>query len=330
MIATLPGGRSGTGLRASQAVMSRAVTRLRVPGGPAVSPPLNIDGGVGLSADRRRGLPVVLLPLLAECSDAAGRIINAVYSLQQASLEFRVVVITDMASFKELRPFGWAIAHLQPEAAWRGEGFWLGYAEAECESVSAAFGCSLVVETSEAGISEKSWRNLLAVSRMGFDLPNTSERGAPDPGGAQVHGSWRGWMNGVPAGSSTHGVVCDGNEWILNIRKNPKSSMVLLRLGQPAGEASSALPQDVGSEWNVVEMHMPPGVRPRISEGLGGVLAVFDALSLDNCGIVESPEHLPVDFRSALPYVIATHAVSESNVQAAYRRALSVWSSRGM
>lgn len=330
MIATLPLGRAGAELRASQPVMSRTERSLRDQGSPAVSPPLNIDGGVGLSAGRRSTLPVVLLPLLAECGEATGKIVNAVFSLQQASPAFRIVVLTDMASFKELRPLGWAISHLQAEATWTDESSWLDYAEAESERVAEAFGCSWAVETSEAGISERSWQDLLAMSRMGADLPNISMGGTSDGSAAAVHGSWRGWMSNAPAGVSTHTVIVDGSEWVLNIRKNPKSSMVFLRLGPPSLEAPGTVPNDIQSAWNVVEIHVAPDVRSRTSESLRGVLAIFDALSLDNCGIVEAQAHLGADFSSVLPYAIQTHAVAESDVQAAYRRALSVWSSRGI
>ena len=329
MIATLPLGRTGAVLRASQPVLSRAATGLWGLGGPAASPPLNIDGGVGLSASRRSTLPIVLLPLLTECGAAAGRIVNAVYSLQQASLEFRIVVVTDMASFKELRSFGWAISHVQPEARWNSESSWLGYAETEFDRVAEAFGCSCVVETSEAGISAKSWRNLLSMSRLGPDLPNTSKCGAPDSAAMAVHSSWRGWLGTAPAGMSAHKVIVDGSEWAVKIRKNPKSSMVFLRLGQPPAKASANVPDDIDAAWNVVEMHMTADVRSRTCQSLRGVLAIFDALSLDNCGIVETEDHRRSDFSAVLPYIIQTRSVAESDVLAAYRRALSVWSSRG-
>lgn len=326
MIATLPLGQNGAEGGASQTVLSSVAKSYPAVHSPFVKASLNIDGGVGLSADRRDSLPVVLLPLLAECWDAAGGIVEAVYGLQQASLEFRIVVITDSPSFKQLRPFGWAISHMQPEASWSGSS-WFIYAQDEFERVIAAFGCSYVIETSELGISARSWQNLLSIAGMGLELPNTSLRSSLDRSTSALHSSWRGWLRNVPGGSSTHLVRVDDCEWAVEISKISKSSMVLLQLGPAARGGSTCMPHDIGAGWNVVQMRRMTKNLEDKSEHLPGVLAIFDALSLDNCGILQHDDPPRSDFEAALPSVVQANEVTESEMEAAYRRALSIWSS---
>ncbi|WAP52887.1 hypothetical protein OL239_07020 [Arthrobacter sp. ATA002] len=326
MIATLPLGQNGSEGGASQTVLSRVVRSYPDVRTPFVKASLNIDGGVGLSVARRNSLPVVLLPLFSECQDAAGAIVEAVYGLQQASLEFRIVVVTDSASFKQLRPFGWAISHMQPEATWSGSS-WFIYAQDELERVIAAFGCSYVIETSELGISTRSWQNLLSIAGMGLDLPNTSLHASFDRSATSLHSSWRGWLYDVPGGSSTHMVRVDDREWAVEISKNLKSSMVFLQLGPAATSGPTNMPHDIRAGWNVVHMRPLTQDSEDRSEHLPGVLAIFDALSLDNCGILQHDDPRRSDFEAALPSAVQTNEVTESEMEAAYRRALSIWSS---
>ncbi|MET4059756.1 hypothetical protein ABIB35_001288 [Arthrobacter sp. UYP6] len=325
MIATLPLGQNGAEGGASQTVLSSVVRSYPDVCTPFVKASLNIDGGVGLSVVRRNSLPVILLPLFSESWDAAGGIAEAVYGLQQASLEFRIVVVTDMPSFKQLRPFGWAISHVQPEATWSGSS-WFVYAQAELERIIAAFGCSYVIETSELGISRRSWQNLLSIACMGLDLPNTSERGKSEQAAHTLHSSWRGWLRNVPDGPSTHIVRVDEREWAVEISKNSKSSMVFLQLEPSPSGGSTNIPDDIGAGWNVVKMCSLTEDLGGRSVHLPGVLAIFDALSRDGCGILEHDE-CRSGFAAGLPSVVQTTEVTESEVKAAYRRALSSWSS---
>lgn len=326
MIATLPQGLKGAEHRASQSVLADVILSFQDVRRPFVKADLNIDGGLGLSLTRRSSLPVVLLPLFSECIDAAGGIIDAVYGLQQASLEFRIVVVTDMPSFRELRPLGWAISHVQPELTWDDD-FWFDYAQAELERIIEAFGCSYVIETSELGISAGSWSSLLSIASMGLDLPNISERSWPRDSVQVLHSSWRGWLNKVDDGISQHLVSVDGGGWTVDIVKNPESSMVTVQLGAGRTRTLTNAPNDLRVGWNIVQMRPLPDADSLPSDPLPGVMAIFDALSLGNCGILEIDGKTLFSFEERLPYVVQTNEVTESDVKAAYRRALSIWSS---
>jgi hypothetical protein len=322
MIATMPAGATGSGLAASRTVISKVVDRFPVVLKPTVGG-LNIDGGVGLSVVRRASLPVILLPLFAECGDAIQGIVDAVFTLQQASLDFRIVVATDMSSFKQLRPYGWAISHVQAEEGW-SENYWLEYAECELDRITEAFGCSYVIETSENGISSKSWENLLSISGFGEALPNSSRR--TDVPGRFLHGSWRGWLGNIPDGNSGHRIISGDREWNLDISKNPKSSMVLLRIESDLPGFSATLPSEVGSHWNVVSLRTADHEVPQAAELVLAVSAVFDALSLNNCGILEGQFVSETVLDPMFPSITWTREISQTDVERAYRRALSSWS----
>lgn len=325
MIATMAMGVKGSRSKASDAVISVLIEKFKEMPSAVRSANLNIDGGVGLSVMRRKALPVVLLPLFEECGEAMQPIVDAVYSLQQTSLEFRVVVVTDMTSFKELRPYGWAISHVQAESS-RMHASWLDYAHAELDRIVDAFGCSYVIETSERGISRRSWRVLLSIAQLGYDLPNTSEHVPLDESSVFLHGSWRGWIRQVPVGRSMHRVQVNGAEWCLEISHQPKSSMVSLQLGADRQGIQGRLPEGLSAQWNSVMLFPAVQGMRRVDECLEGVMAIFDGLSLADSGILELEDSLHPLFESVPSSVVRTNRIDESDVMEASRHALSSWS----
>jgi len=324
MIATLAKGLTGSESLASRSVMSPPIEGSIAAWHRSTVPNLNIDGGVGLPASERKDLPVVLLPLLKECGTGAQNIAEAVYSLQQASLEFRIVVVTDADYFKQLRSYGWAISHIEGEATYTG-GSWRDYARLEMNRIIEAFSCVMVISVSEQGISGLSWKQLVQLTKLPIELANTSGH---SPTGSLVssHSSWRGWLNRVPSGTSQHTVQDEDAKWSMEITRQPLSSMVYVQLR--IGEDEVSLPDGIApSGWNVVRINSPYRSTVGSGECLRGVLAVFDGLSLANTGIVDCAHHAGLGLDSLPSTVIRTNGICAADEEQAYMRALARWSS---
>lgn len=327
MISLIMSGAVGSCSRAAESVSAQVVKLYSEVRRPFVTSDLAIDGGLGLSVARRKTLPVILLPLFNECGEAMQVIVDNVYKLQQACLEFRVVVATDMTDFKLLRPYGWAISHVQSEDMLT-RSHWLDYAQNELKSIAESFGCSYVLETSECGISERSWAELLKVARVGLDLPNNSVKNPTDSSGVSIHGSWRGWANAVPKGYSEHSVHIENAEWFVTVNRNPESSMLLVRIGPESNGLHADLPREVRVGWNFCTVTRVVGDPELPGVSTAGVSALFDALSLADIGIVQLEDRLRPYIDSLPSSILRTHIVSEADVRSAERRALATWASK--
>lgn len=324
MIATMMSGATGSCSRAAESVSSQIVKVHSEVRRPFVTSDLTIDGGLGLSVARRKTLPVILLPLFSECGEALQGIVDSVYRLQQACLEFRVVVATDMTDFKLLRPYGWAISHVQSEMMLR-RSQWLDYAQKELKSLVESFGCSYVIETSECGISGRSWIELLKIGRVGLDLPNHSAKNPMSGSDISVHGSWRGWANGIPKGYSNHSVHIEDAEWHVTVNRNPASSMVLVRIG--AESIGGDVPEVVRDGWSFCTINRVSGGAGLPAISVPGISAFFDALSLGDVGILQLDDGLRPYIDSLPASILRTCTVSSADVRSAERRALATWAS---
>ncbi|WP_146238889.1 hypothetical protein [Arthrobacter livingstonensis] len=322
MIAHLPNGRVGTRHESSRGILPRnfGLPRLTDAKSPGA---MNFDGGLGLSVGRRGSLPVVLFPAFREYGTALQPAADAIYQLQQASLEFRVVAATDMAVFKSLRPFGWAIAHIREEDSWvTPRQSWTQYVHAELAEVKTDFGVSLIVDLSEQGVSEASWLELVSVSRIATSIPNpTSISGL-----SSYHHSWRGWLGSIADGKSSHTVNTAAGEWHFDIEKSPNSSMVFI--GSSTIEDQELAKAATNRGWNVATFSPPSGtLQPR---GIRqAVTALLDGLSLDGGGMVVSRTYPKPEALASCSATVFSCSPSIGDLETAERRALAFWSSRG-
>lgn len=324
MITSMASGATGSGSRASRNVLAGIAPRYKTLRTPYVVPDLNIDGGVGLSVAARKAVPVVLLPLFSDSLHAIPGIVDAVYRLQQTSLEFRVVVLTDQSSFKQLRSYGWAITHVQSEVGWK-RGSWSAYAAAELIQIYEAFGCSYLIGVSEYGIDASSWQTLLTIAKIGTDLPNVSQRNPTNDASLACHSSWRGWLDTIPSGESKHRVEVGDAAWSVEILRRADSSVVIVQLGTENRIDVHDPELTVG--FNLVRMRCLGDTVESTSSWLDGILALFDGLSLADVGILELEKHLSSKFESLPPSIVKTTRIDPFDIANAERRALSTWSS---
>lgn len=319
MIAELHNGLVGTKQGASNSISHDFTTSIST-AGVTSSKPMNFDGGLGLSTKRRESLPVVLFPAFREFGQSLRPAADAVYRLQQASLEFRVVAVTDMSVFKNLRPFGWAISHLHDEVSWTSnKQSWIHYVSSEMDKVSSDFGSVMTVQMSESGISDSSWIEILSLAKMTSHIRNPTSIATMK----RTHYSWRGWLASISGGSTKHIVDTAECEWSVHIHKSPNSSMVYLHTPTPDQQSLARSARERG--WNCVQLSITRGTASR--QGTGQAIdAILDGLSLGGAGIVTTQINLD-SFSRYDHACIFTREASENDFDLAERKALAFWSS---
>lgn len=323
MIAKLLDGKTGTNERSS--VFSIDLIDTGVPTSPDVQKngDLNIDGGVGLSRARRASLPVVMFPAMREYGQILQDSADELFKLQQSSLGFRVVALTDMRNFKSLRPYGWALSHVPAEASWDVDDLrWEAYFKSETIRTVQNFGVTHWAHLGLEGILDGAWRQLLDIAKLEVTRPALSEGGTESR--ATRHYSWRGWLSTVPEGSTEHEVLLESEAWKVEVNRRISSSMVLVHVGESTPEYREMKRAALASEWTVVHLSCTEEVRNVKLEELG-VRAIFDAYSFAWAGILssdrEDQRYLGLTPRALLtkPKTIGA-AVAEAE-----RRALAYW-----
>lgn len=317
MIARLPKGRVGFYDGSSKGIL----IDYSLPSAKGGAGSMNFEGGLGLSAERRESLPVILFPAMREFGLALQLATDAIYQLQQASLQFRVVAVSDMPLFKSFRSFGWANSHLHDEGAWADPTkSWKSYVCEEMDQIAKDFGCSYAVSLSDRGISNASWVELLSLAGVSPTVGNPTSR----VDSTNVHYSWRGWMDSLPVGSSSHVVKSEECEWSVRIDKEHHSSMVFI--GSPTSENEYLARLARARGWNCVTMSSNSPMLSRQNEKLA-VAALLDGLSLAGAGIISA--QLPSEFGSGGYCATAfIDEPSDGDLELAERKALAFWSSR--
>lgn len=319
MIACLPKGRLGTSLGSSKSILASAVISPRTLA--VATTTMNFDGGLGLSTGRRESLPVVLFPIFREFGLAMQPAVDSVYRLQQASLEFRVVAVTDMGVFKSIRPFGWGISHIRDEYNWSNpKTNWTEYVHTELDQVSSDFGCSTIVDMSEDGVSDESWLQLVKMSGMGPSLGNPTHMAGP----VMYHYSWRGWLGSLSAGKTSHVVETSEGEWSMDVVKSPNSSMVFV--GTPTHEDRELADIARLRGWNSVILTASHWTG-NDKDQRRAIDSLLDGLSLDGAGVVSRRTIFDSDVMgySATTFICRP---SSRDLVTAERKALAYWSSR--
>lgn len=105
--------------------------------------------------------PIVLLPLVSTSPEVVKSVCQTVYTMVEATKSFQIVVLTDMALFKDLRRFGWPIEHIGVggnSAGASGSSEALGLA---VRRTIGLYGVSFVLECDEYGVASRSWQSLL-------------------------------------------------------------------------------------------------------------------------------------------------------------------------
>ncbi|MGP4995895.1 hypothetical protein [Glutamicibacter ardleyensis] len=291
MIANLMNGRVGDSSNSSKATLDTYSPKFDPANQHTTL--INIDGGLGLSSTRRSTLPVIVLPLLEEFGDVLQTVADSVYKLQQATLGFRVVAITDLPNFKSIRPYGWAISHLMSDSSWENSGqSWMNYVHSEIDKSAKNFGGTFFLNVSNQGISSDSWKKMCLASGMSTPISRPT-----NPVSVHEPYSWRGWMKDLPSGKTTRVVSLNDAIWQFEVEKFNDSSMVLLTGIKP--EYSDITAIAISRKWNVVRLSGNDEALKQQNLELA-INAIFDGLSLEFSGV-----------NSLLP----NHALTESGCQ---------------
>lgn len=276
MLAGLHNGLVGDSSRASRGILESfdPESILATKSAPLV----NIDGGLALSKVRRATLPVVVLPLFQEFGDSLQTVVDSIYRLQQTSLAFRVVTVTDIPDFKSIRPFGWTITHIIEEASWNIDDMpWRKYVHNELNNIIKNFGGNFFLKITKHGVSNEDWQRLCEIS--GF---SPSKIIFPDVTLNSKQSSWRGWLPLVPQGKSTHEVIIGSAQWKAEIEKYANSSLVLITDLDPAVSRLIDIVRSRG--WNVVRLSFNTEAERMLNSKLA-YDAIFDALSFSKGGL---------------------------------------------
>lgn len=276
MIASLMNGRVGDSSNSSRATLDTYSPKFVQTNQPTAL--MNIDGGLGLSSTRRSTLPVLILPLLEEFGDVLQSVADSVYKLQQATLGFRVVAVTDLPNFKSIRPYGWAISHLINDSSWENNGqSWMDYVHSEIDKSAKNFGGTFFLKVSNQGISSDSWKKMCLASGLSTIVSQPT-----NPLSAHQPYSWRGWMRDLYSGNSTRVVSLNDAIWQFEVEKCNDSSMVLLTGPEP--EYSNIAAIALSRRWNVVRLSGNDEALKQQNLELA-INAIFDGFSLESSGI---------------------------------------------
>lgn len=298
-------------------------SRSRPKGGSGRS--LNIDGGTALSKTRRGELPVVLLPVFREFAPGLQDVVDLVHALQQVSLAFRVVAITDLGDFSALRSHGWTIVHVSTEASWDTKRkSWVQYVRDEAIAAVANFSCVHVLDVQNRRLADASWNFLLALCRLDMEQPVGRDDSVISS--HSVHYSWRGWVGEVPAGESNHELRLQGGVWTASIYRANTGSIVLI----DADPAQKVSPEIFGLAvrrgWNTCKLVCNEGTGSSTQRELI-ISALFDGLSLESAGVSSyssKGDSQPRDaFKSGM-----LPTIGRADLLSAERRAIAKWSVR--
>lgn len=142
--------------------------------------------------------PIVLLPLVSTNQQVVESVCQTVYTMVEATKSFQIVVLTDMALFKDLRRFRWPIEHIGVGGNSAGAS---GSSEALILAVRRTiglYGASFVLECDESGIVAQSWQSLL--ESMGIEsegLLHLAKVKRPKIKPRVKLRSWSGWRSRV-------------------------------------------------------------------------------------------------------------------------------------
>ncbi|MFK0085281.1 hypothetical protein [Glutamicibacter sp. NPDC090743] len=319
MIATIPEGVCGIDGEPSQSILAgidfESITKL-------VGSPLNFAGGLSLDSDTLKSKPAVLVPALRDFGQNLQATVDQLHQIQKVSQAFRVVISTDMPIFKSLRPYNWAVTHLQSEIQWDSEnGSWKKYVENELSGVVRDFGVRLVFDFSSRITLRDSWNKLLAIVGLS-ESPDLSDLFV---GTTTEHYSWRGWLGEVSPGYSQHVIELDENvRWTVALNKVAGSSMLFVSDDSPAARK---LANFAGQrEWNIALL-TDESKKPSLAHRDTALLHVFDGLSLAGAGLVGGMNFVQ-EKRMSLDATLFANEISELDFDRAERKALAFWSSR--
>lgn len=282
---------------------------------------MNIDGGLGLSSTRRTALPVIVLPLLEEFGDVLQTVADSVYKLQQATLGFRVVAVTDLPNFKSIRPYGWAISHLINDSSWENSGqSWANYVHSEIDKSAKNFGGTFFLDVSNQGINSDSWEKMCLASGLTKIVSRPS-----NPVSTHNLYSWRGWIRDLPSGKSTRNVSFNDAIWQFEVEKRNDSSMLLLTGPNP--EYSDIAAIALSRKWNVAQLSgNDEALKQQNLER--AINAIFDGLSLEFSGInALLPNHASTESGRRVNRKFVNSPSIQSLVSAE-NLALATWSTR--
>lgn len=315
MISAILNGKVGSSTNASASAIRAAVSSSHF-SKPSFGK-MNFDGGVGLSTNRRSQLPVVIVPILREFGTGIQLAVNAIHQLQQATLGFRVVAVTDLGTFRSIRPYGWAITHVISENQWSSEEkSWLVYVLEELHAVKRDFGSSLLLEIDETGVGSRSWNALLNLANdASWPRPVV-----PRVVGNQQHYSWRGWMEHFRSGTSSHQVIFSDISWNLTIESVSESSIILIDVNSKAEQAAVDRARSRG--WTVVSLKSS-GVDYELSDLRLALLSLIDAYSFGNVGLVSGVETTLLE---EFPQLVIAQRGAPVHIELAEVYALSSWS----
>ena len=117
---------------------------------------------LGYAADA----PIIVLVGVGVSEDVLRSSIRRLADVQVATSAFRVLVITDAATFEPARETGWALERIlsEPEFdAAAGGGSWLGYVTDRVAAAVESYGASAVLPVPAHGLADASWASLLTL-----------------------------------------------------------------------------------------------------------------------------------------------------------------------
>ncbi|WP_162989262.1 hypothetical protein [Glutamicibacter nicotianae] len=319
MIATLPRGVRGIDEAPAQSLLTNVA--LAAPN-KSLDKPLNFAGGLSLAPDVLKSKPAVLLPLFRDFGSTMQATVDHLHQIQKASQTFRIVVSTDMPIFKSLRPYGWAVSHVQSEMQWNPDnGSWRNYVEDELLGVARDFGVRLVFDFSSIEALHNSWKKLLAMA----GLPESLAPSNLFLGTGLEHSSWRGWLPTVSSGASAHVVqVNDVYRWNVELYKFADSSMLFVSELTSKSRELARIARQRG--WNTALLSVVPEKPPAV-EINAALLHLFDGLSLAGAGIANGGMGKQSKTTN-LPATLFVQDISESDFDRSERKALAFWSSQ--
>lgn len=318
MIATIPKGLCGIDGAPSQSLLRGATVEASK---KLVGTPLNFAGGLSLDQETLKSKPSILVPALRDFGPKLQELVDSLHQIQKASQAFRVVVATDMPIFRSLRPYGWAITHIQSELQWdASNGSWNKYVNDGFVSVIRDFGVRLVFDLSSDEALYSSWKKLLAMVGLPENLAPSGLTKSAD----KEHYSWRGWLQAVPTGASDHVVKLEKAVlWNLEIHKFAGSSMLFASENSSSGRELATAATQRG--WNTVLFGME-GRRPTNIEISNALLYLFDGLSFAGAGLVAGLGS-DLDTPSVLHATLFAKSATDLEFERAELKALAFWSS---
>lgn len=105
--------------------------------------------------------PIVVLPLVSTNHQVVESVCQAVYTMVEATKSFQIVVLTDMALFKEVRRFRWPIEHIGVGGNSAGPSGSSAALVLAVRRTIDLYGASFVLECDESGVVSQSWQSLL-------------------------------------------------------------------------------------------------------------------------------------------------------------------------